>query len=193
MSLCNSQTQSSRKATSIRKYRSMGKRLTNTPVRGELSVLRRTPESIGRTAMMKIEANETRARGRGWLKNDNPPGEPNTATRCGAKTRRGKKCRAPAMSNGRCRMHGGASTGPRTLEGLARSRKANWKHGLYSAEVKAERRCLRRVLEESGALLRRSPIRSASSRGKMSCGSSLCNSQTQSSRKATSIVSIALW
>jgi hypothetical protein len=63
------------------------------------------------------------------------------APRCGAKgKRRGEPCRAPAMPNGRCRMHGGASTGPRTPEGLARSRKANWKHGRYSAEVIATRR-----------------------------------------------------
>jgi len=39
------------------------------------------------------------------------------------------------MRNGRCRMHGGLSTGPRTPEGLARSRRANWKYGYYSAEV----------------------------------------------------------
>lgn len=32
----------------------------------------------------------------------------------------------------------GASTGPRTAEGLARSRRARWKHGLYSAEARAE-------------------------------------------------------
>lgn len=28
---------------------------------------------------------------------------------CGAKTKRGTKCRVPAMANGRCRIHGGAS------------------------------------------------------------------------------------
>ena len=45
--------------------------------------------------------------------------------RCGAKTRQGTPCRAPAVwdrerdrpRNGRCRMHGGLSTGPRTPEG----------------------------------------------------------------------------
>src|ERR1700704_6387790 len=37
-------------------------------------------------------------------------------------------------------MHSGASAGPRTAEGLARSRRANWKHGRYSAEVIAIRR-----------------------------------------------------
>ena len=61
--------------------------------------------------------------------------------RCGARSKRtGKPCNAPAMPNGRCRMHGGMSTGPRTPEGLARSRKANWKHGRYSAEAIADRR-----------------------------------------------------
>ncbi|MGH9325936.1 MAG: HGGxSTG domain-containing protein [Terriglobia bacterium] len=69
-------------------------------------------------------------RRRGWLKNGNPPGDPNTAPRCGAKLR-GKDCtcRAPAMKNGRCRLHGGLSTRPRTPEDLERSRKASWKHG----------------------------------------------------------------
>jgi len=39
-------------------------------------------------------------------------------------------------------MHGGTSTGPRTPEGLERSRKANWKTGEYSAEAKADRQVL---------------------------------------------------
>jgi hypothetical protein len=38
------------------------------------------------------------------------------------------------------RMHGGKSTGPRTPEGLQRSRRSNWKHGHYSAEAKRVRR-----------------------------------------------------
>ena len=44
------------------------------------------------------------------------------------------------MPNGRCRMHGGASTGPRTAEGLERSRKARWKTGKYSVEAKEANR-----------------------------------------------------
>ena len=47
------------------------------------------------------------------------------------------------MPNGRCRLHGGLSTGPRTPEGLARSRRARWKHGRYSAEAKREYRRLK--------------------------------------------------
>jgi hypothetical protein len=43
------------------------------------------------------------------------------------------------MPNGRCRMHGGKSTGPITCEGLENSRRANWKHGHYSQAAKAER------------------------------------------------------
>jgi len=59
----------------------------------------------------------------------------NAAPRCGARSKRtGKPCRAAAMPNGRCKVHGGKSTGPRTTEGLERSRRANWKHGYYSRE-----------------------------------------------------------
>jgi hypothetical protein len=60
----------------------------------------------------------------------------------------------PAMANGRCRMHGGASTGPRTAEGLARSKRARWKHGLYSAEALAEQKRVRDLLAQSRELLK---------------------------------------
>ena len=39
------------------------------------------------------------------------------------------------MPNGRCRMHGGKSTGPRTAEGRERIRSAHTLHGRYSAEA----------------------------------------------------------
>jgi len=85
------------------------------------------------------------------LRNGNPVGNPHLSPRCGAKTRSGAPCRAPAMLSKagqytRCRLHGGASTGPRTAEGRERCRKAAWKHGRYSAEHKAERRRFRAVL-----------------------------------------------
>jgi hypothetical protein len=71
----------------------------------------------------------------------------NAAPRCGARSKRtGKPCRAAAMPNGRCRLHGGKSTGPRTLEGLERSRRANWKHGHFSQQAKAERSRLRAAI-----------------------------------------------
>jgi hypothetical protein len=64
----------------------------------------------------------------------------NASPRCGARRRDGERCRGAAMPNGRCRMHGGPSTGPRTPAGLERSRRSNWKHGYYSAEPKRVRR-----------------------------------------------------
>jgi hypothetical protein len=57
------------------------------------------------------------------------------------------------MPNGRCRLHGGKSTGPRTAEGLERCRMANWKHGRYSREVYAERRGMRDLLKDCGKLM----------------------------------------
>src|SRR3954453_3977922 len=62
------------------------------------------------------------------------------APRCRAKRRDGGSWLSPGMPNGRCRMHGGRSTGPRTAEGLERSRRSRWKHGHYSAEAKRVRR-----------------------------------------------------
>lgn len=44
--------------------------------------------------------------------------------RCGALTRADTFCKLPPMPNGRCRMHGGASTGPTTAKGRQRSLKA---------------------------------------------------------------------
>ena len=42
--------------------------------------------------------------------------------RCGARTRAGGSCKAPAVAGGkRCRVHGGCSCGPKTPEGKARS------------------------------------------------------------------------
>jgi hypothetical protein len=40
------------------------------------------------------------------------------------------------MACGRCRLHGGLSTGARTAAGLERIRKAQTKHGRYSAETR---------------------------------------------------------
>ena len=56
--------------------------------------------------------------------------------RCGAKTRRGTPCQRPAKKrNGRCRLHGGASTGPKTKEGLAKISAANMTNGQHTKEM----------------------------------------------------------
>jgi len=94
------------------------------------------------------------AKRRGWLKNENPTGDFSKAPRCGAKTRRGSPCQSPAMANGRCRMHGGLSTGPKTAEGIERIRRAVTKHGRYTAAAKAERRRLRLFVKYAREILR---------------------------------------
>ncbi len=55
--------------------------------------------------------------------------------RCGARIRSGASCKSPAMQNGRCRMHGGTSTGPRTSDGLEWMRRASKRHGDYLRKV----------------------------------------------------------
>lgn len=52
---------------------------------------------------------------------------------CGAKTRQGTPCKNTRLyKNGRCKNHGGLSTGPRTEEGKARAL-ANLKKGTIRA------------------------------------------------------------
>lgn len=60
-------------------------------------------------------------------------GNPWSAPRCGARTKRtGKPCMAPAVrGRARCRMHGAFSTGARTAQGLARLTR----HGAYGREM----------------------------------------------------------
>ena len=49
---------------------------------------------------------------------------------CRAKTRSGGICQLKGNpKNGRCHLHGGASTGPRTAEGRSRIAAAQYKHG----------------------------------------------------------------
>ena len=60
------------------------------------------------------------------------------------------------MPNGRCRLHGGLSTGPRTPGGLARSRRSRWKHGARSARVRILLREARLQSRRTGAL--RAPV-----------------------------------
>ena len=92
---------------------------------------------------------------RGWLRNGNPPGDFTKAKRCGARSKRsGNPCRQPAMKNGRCRLHGGLSTGPKTKEGLARSIAARLKHGAYSQTFKNEVREINQAIREANRFLK---------------------------------------
>ena len=69
--------------------------------------------------------------------------------RCGARTRSGRPCRAPAVAaRARCRMHGGAPG-----SGAPKGNKNALKHGLYTREAREERRKSRELIRESRRLL----------------------------------------
>ena len=69
----------------------------------------------------------------------------NLSRRCGARTRNGKRCRSPAMPNGRCRMHGGLSLGPPKGNNA-------FKHGRYCAEAVARRRSIAELIRKAREL-----------------------------------------
>lgn len=102
----------------------------------------------------KKSRNEPHEPRRGWLKNGNPPGDLFKAPRCGAKNRQGMPRRCPAMANGRCRLHGGLSTEPKTAEGIQRLRRAVTTHEWYSAAVKRERQRVRALLQDIRSMIR---------------------------------------
>jgi hypothetical protein len=84
------------------------------------------------------------------------PSQLRSAARCGAKTRSGRPCQAPAVAGrARCRMHGGAkgSGGPWGR------RNGNYKHGRYTAEAKQRRlqlgQWIRDQLRQTRALMKR--------------------------------------
>ena len=68
--------------------------------------------------------------------------------RCGARTRAGHRCRQPAMRKGRCRLHGGKSTGPKTPAGRDRIRRVHLKHGRNTANAITERRRNPKLIQE---------------------------------------------
>jgi hypothetical protein len=66
--------------------------------------------------------------------------------KCLARTRKGSLCQSPAMPNGRCRMHGGLSTG------APKGNKNAYKHGRYTTESLAGRRTIAELIKECRAL-----------------------------------------
>ncbi len=75
------------------------------------------------------------------------------AATCGARTRGGPPCRNLPMRNGRCRMHGGASTGPKTADGLARWRAAVTIHAGRSREMIEFRRRMRELRADARRMI----------------------------------------
>ena len=79
-------------------------------------------------------------------RNTGPMGQ---SPRCGAKTRSGKPCRAPAVvSKKRCRMHGGAEG-----SGAPKGNRNAFKHGRYSKESIEDRQAIRKLIREAEASL----------------------------------------
>ena len=86
-----------------------------------------------------------------WRFGPNWPGK-----RCEAKTKKDTPCQRPAkLPVGRCWLHGGASTGPRTEDGLKRLADSKTKRGRFTkserakAKARAEQgRIIRRELKE---------------------------------------------
>jgi hypothetical protein len=128
-----------------------------------------TPENLAKANAAQKAADERRRREaegqqpklhaapgqrRGQPKNGNPAGDYLAAPRCGARTRLGSGCRQPAMANGRCRMHGGLSTGACTPEGQARARAARFVHGCRTAEIIDFRSAAARSARRLAALTR---------------------------------------
>jgi hypothetical protein len=113
-----------------------------------------TPPSVGMGSLGGFEETPRPpiAAGTGWLRHGNPPGDLRLAPRCGARTRAGGCCRQPAMKNGRCRLHGGRSTGPRTAAGRAACAAARTRHGLRGKAFIALRREGRRRARRMAAL-----------------------------------------
>ena len=64
--------------------------------------------------------------------------------RCGARTRKGTQCQAPAVGGkSRCRMHGGAKG-----SGAPRGNNNAFKHGNYTAEAIAFRKHVNELLRD---------------------------------------------
>ena len=77
------------------------------------------------------------------------PGPMQASRRCGAKTRAGGACRAPAMhGKKRCRMHGGANG-----SGAPKANRNARRHGRFTRDAIAERRRIQALLGEARRLL----------------------------------------
>ena len=98
----------------------------------------------------------------GNLRNGNPSGDPSKAPRCGARTRRKSKCMSPAMRNGRCRMHGGASTGPKTKSGKRNSARANLRHGRFQRSAIEARKRTANFFRQCKRVLREMAVKETS-------------------------------
>jgi glucans biosynthesis protein len=88
------------------------------------------------------------------MRPENEPERLLTAPRCGARTRSGEPCRAPAVrGRRRCRMHGGAE-GSGAPKG---ERNGNYKHGHFTREAVELRRQIRALVAQMMASMEEEP------------------------------------
>ncbi len=67
--------------------------------------------------------------------------------KCGARSERTRQpCQQPAMANGRCRLHGGKSTGP------PKNNQNALKHGFYTKDAIEQRKYIRQLFKRSREL-----------------------------------------
>ncbi len=72
-----------------------------------------------------------------------------SSPRCGAKTRRDRPCKSPAvLGKKRCRMHGGAKG-----SGAPVGNQNALKHGLYTEKAIQERKAIRQLIRDAEALI----------------------------------------
>ena len=86
-----------------------------------------------------------------WLKNGNRVCDLQLLPRCGAKakSRNLEPCNQPAMSNGRCRFHGGKGSGPPLGNQNA------FRHGMHTSEMKEQKKQLSKLLKEAKEMMGR--------------------------------------
>jgi hypothetical protein len=72
------------------------------------------------------------------------------AKMCGVMGRQTKRpCTQPGMKNGRCRLHGGYCTGPKTAAGRARIATARTTHGLRTKAALTEKQRIKELIKET--------------------------------------------
>ena len=92
----------------------LDRRIRRDEQRRDLDALTKLNRALGEQRAFRDMDGRERTIGWNERKRDRP--------KCGARTRAGGSCKAPVVrGKARCRMHGGLSTGPRTVEGKARA------------------------------------------------------------------------
>jgi hypothetical protein len=120
-----------------------------------MKAARRSLEALihprGRRMEFEVRPHDRR---RGRLKNGIPGGgDLGVVRKCRAKTRSGGACSCPAMRNGRCRLHGGLSTGPKTPEGPHRDSPRVAQHARYTKQAEQEQLEWRELVRASREIL----------------------------------------